>query len=118
LFAISVSEVLSTIGTSASSRRHSPEAAATGLGADEGLRSPMVLRRHGPREVDRSAGDMRVNIDAAGKNNQARRVDRAPAGNRGGETARIVDEQVADLAVDAVRGVVDGPSEDSKHHEA
>ena len=85
------------------------------LGANERLRAAMVFRRHRAGEVDRAAGDVRVNIDAAGKDDHPRRIDRPAAVDRRDESARIVDAEVFDLAVDAVGRVVDFSARDSKH---
>ena len=66
-------------------------------------------------EVERAAGDVRVDIDAAGKDDHAGRVDRAAAVDRRRRSCRIVDAEVLDDAVDAVGGVVDFSAGDSKH---
>ncbi len=60
------------------------------------------------------AGDMRVNIDAAGKDDQARGVDDAAAVDVSNDLA-VVDAEVLDDAVDVVGGIVDFAAGDAKH---
>ena len=50
-----------------------------------------------------AAGDVRVNVDAAGEDDHARGVDRAAAVDVGDDPA-VGDADVLDLAVDAVGG--------------
>jgi hypothetical protein len=94
---------------------HAAQAAAAALGADEGLRAAMVLGRHGPSEIDRPAGDVRVHVDPAGKNDHPRRVDRPPALERLAKAAAVVDIEVLHLAIDAKGRVVDLSARDAKH---
>ena len=74
----------------------------------------VVLRRHRAGEVERPAGDVRVNVDAAGEDDHPRGVDGAAALDVGDDAA-VVDAEVLDDAVDAVGGVVDFSAGDSKH---
>jgi len=86
---------------------HPAEAAAPRFGANEGLSAAMVFGRHRAGEIDRAAGDVGVNVDAAGEDDQAGSVDRAAGGDGAGEAAGVVDANVFDLAVDAVGRVID-----------
>ena len=74
----------------------------------------VILRGHRAGEVERGAGDVRVDIDAAGKDDHAGRVDRAAALDVGDDPA-VGDADVLDHAVDAVGGIVDFPAGDSQH---
>ena len=47
----------------------------------------VVLRDHGAGEVERGAGDVGVDVDAAGEDDHARRVDRAAALDVGDDPA-------------------------------
>ena len=66
----------------------------------------MILRGHRPGEVERGAGDVGVDIHAAGEDDHAGRVDHAAALDLGDDAA-VRDADVLDHAVDAVRGIVD-----------
>jgi hypothetical protein len=84
------------------------------LGVHELGGRALVLGREGAGEVERAAGDVRVDIDAAGEDDHAGGVDDASAVNVGNDLA-VVDADVLDDAVDIVRGIVDFAAFDSKH---
>ena len=95
-------------------RRGAADAAAAHGGAGERRVAAVVLRDHGPGEVEGGAGDVRVNVHAAGEDDHAGRVDGAAALHVGDDAA-IGDTNILDLAVDVVRGVVDLAALDAKH---
>src|SRR5215831_4778955 len=66
----------------------------------------MVLGYHRPSKVECCPCDVSVYIDAAGEDDHARRVD-GPAAIDTGYDLAVRDADVADLAIDAVCGVVD-----------
>ena len=74
------------------------------------------LRAHHPSRVDLRADDVTVHVDAAGHHHEAAGID--DSGRRGirfggrGHDAAAGDPEVADLAVDPVSRVVDGPAGD------
>src|SRR5579875_2796420 len=82
------------------------DTAAMPLVANVGSIAAMVLRNHRPREVERSAGNVRMHVHAAGENHHAGCVDSATALDTGHDTA-AGDADVADFAVDIVGGIVD-----------
>ena len=57
---------------------------------------------------------MGVHVDAAGKHDQPRRIERAAAGDVGDDPA-VRDADVPDLTVDAVGGIVHLPARDAQH---
>ena len=64
----------------------------------------MLLAHEEAREVDFAAGDMAVDVDGAGHDHEPAEID-TPAGGligRRGRDAAILDEEIADLALDAV----------------
>ena len=65
-------------------------------------------------EVERGAGDVRVDVHAAGEDDHAGRVDGAAALDVGDDAA-VGDADVLDHAVDAVGGVVDLAAGDPQH---
>ena len=75
----------------------------------------MVFGRHRPSEVDRTTGNVRVNIDTARKYNHPRCVDHAATVDRRYKVAAIVDAKIFDDAVDSVRRIVNFSARDSKH---
>ncbi len=95
-------------------RRHPANTAASSLRANEGLRAAMVLGRHRAGEVDRTAGDVRVHVDTAGKDHHPGCIDRSPLDCRRHKLA-VGDEQILDFAVDAVGWIVNGTAGDSEH---
>ncbi len=76
------------------------------------VRTNVALRRwssgdHGPGEIEGGPGHVRVDIDAAGKDDHPRGVDGPAAVDIStGNDAAIGDANVLDFAIDAVRGVV------------
>jgi hypothetical protein len=82
-------------------------------GADERRVAAVVFRDHGPGEVERRAGDVRVNVNAARKNDHARRIDGAIRLERRYDLA-IADVEVADDTVDAIGRVVNFAARDSE----
>ncbi len=90
------------------------DAAAADGGADRRVVAAVVLRDHGAGEVQGGAGDVRVDIDAAGEDDHAGGVDGAAALDLRDDAA-VRDADVADLAVDAVGGVVNPPVCDPQH---
>src|SRR4029079_19677599 len=83
--------------------------------ADESLGAAMVFGSHGAREVNRAAGHVGVHVNASGKANHSRGIDRAAATRGGDESASIVDEEIFDLPVDAVGRIVDFAARNTKH---
>ena len=75
----------------------------------------MVFRRHRASEIDRTAGHVRMYVDAAGKNDHPRGIDRPTAVDRGSKSTRIVDEEVFDFPVDAIGRVIDFSARNTKH---
>ncbi len=94
---------------------HSAQAAASSLCANERLSSTMIFGSHRAGEVDGAARDVRVDIHATRKHDQARRVDRSSARHRRGEPAAVVDEKVLDDPVNTVGRVVDFSTSNSQH---
>src|SRR5262249_4977645 len=94
--------------------RSPADSAAAHLGADEWLIPPVVLRDHGPGEVERSARDMRVDVYSAREHDHPCRVDR-PATLDLGDDPAITATDVPALAVDAVGRVVNLPALDPQH---
>ena len=78
----------------------------------------LILRHEAAREVESSAGDVRVNIDAAGEDDHPGRVDRSTGAGIGASAAHdasAVDANVLDDAVDAVGRIVDFSTSDPQH---
>jgi hypothetical protein len=71
----------------------------------------------GAGKVECGSCDVRVDIDAAGENNHASRVDRATACHAFDDAA-VVDGNIFDDAVDVVGGVVDFAAGDAKHEDS
>ena len=94
--------------------RDAAEPGATVRRVHERQRPPHVFRRQPAGEVERGAGDVRVDVDAAGKDDHPGRVDRAPAFDVGDDAA-VGDADVLDDAVDAVRRIVDLAAGNPKH---
>ena len=69
----------------------------------------MILRHQHARDGDLAAADVRVRVDAARHHDSA--VQRVLVGHsgigRGRNDAAVLDEDIADLAVDTVLGIVD-----------
>src|SRR5262249_19031256 len=86
-------------------RRRPADAAATDLGAQD-VMAAVIFGDQGAGEVERRAGDGGVDVDPAGKHNQAGRVDGPPALD-GLDDASTANADVANDAIDAVGGVVD-----------
>src|SRR3989442_1382567 len=84
-------------------RRRSPDAGAGVGGVHELARGALVLRRHRAGEVEGAAGNVRVDVNAAGEDDHTGGVDGAPAVNVGNDAA-IVHADVLDDAVDIVGG--------------
>jgi len=80
-------------------------------------RHALVLGDEAAREVERAAGDVRVDIHAAGHHDGAAGIDGASArGEIGlGDEAAVSNAKVRDDAVDPVGGIVDRPTGDAKH---
>ena len=95
-------------------RRRSADAAAAHGSANHGRIATVILGNHRPREIERGAGDVRVNINPARKDDHAGGVDGASAFDIGDDAA-IRDADVTDLAVNAVCRVVDRPALDPQH---
>ena len=95
-------------------RGRSADAAAAHRRADERGVAAMVLRDHGAGEVEGGAGDMGVNVHAAGENDHARRIDGAAVRHVGDDPA-VRDADVADLAVDVVGRIVDFAAFNPQH---
>ena len=91
-----------------------PMPAAALRRVQEGRGLALVLRRHRPGKVERGAGDVGVNIHAAGEDEHAGGVDHAAALDLRDDAA-VRDANVLDHAVDAIRGIVDLPAGDSQH---
>src|SRR5688572_18058745 len=72
----------------------------------------MFLRQETPCEVDAAAGDVRVNVDAAGHHDHSARVDLLCGGGDGVDDRAGVDTDVANVTVDAIGRVVDAPTSD------
>ena len=77
-------------------------------------RGALVLRDEPAGEVEGAAGDVGVDVDAAGKHDHAARVDRAAALDLSDDPA-IGDADVLDDAVDPVRRIVDLPAGYPQH---
>src|SRR4029079_1191348 len=86
---------------------HSAKSATTRFCADESLGATMVFGRHRASEIDCAAGHVGVHVNAAGKDDHHRGIDRPAAVQGSSESTRIVDEEVFDFAIDAVGRVVD-----------
>ena len=74
----------------------------------------VIFGNKAAREVERAAGDVRVDIDAAGEDDHAGGVNDATAIDVGNDLA-VVDADVLDDAVDIVGGIVDFAAGDAKH---
>src|SRR6185436_14105342 len=94
---------------------HASQTAAARFGPNKRLGAAMILRRHGAGEVDRSAGDMRVNIHAAGEDNHSACINRSATFDGGNKLPVVVDAEILDDTVDVVGWVVDLSARDAKH---
>ena len=74
----------------------------------------VVFRDHRPGEVKCGPGDVGMDIDPAGEDHHAGRIDGAPAFDLFNDAA-VRDADIPDLAVDPVGGVVDLPTRYPKH---
>ncbi|EEF21831.1 conserved hypothetical protein [Ricinus communis] len=76
----------------------------------------MIFGQQQPRQVCLAAADVRMQIDAARHHDHALRIVVAIDGAVGGrvDDAAIADIEVAQLAVDAVRGIVDAAASESR----
>ena len=75
----------------------------------------MVFWGHGPRKIDRSAGNMCVGVDTAGKHNHACCIQGSTTLYGLDEFSGVVDAEISNLAVDLICGVKDLAASYSKH---
>ena len=78
----------------------------------------VLLGKEASRLVDAAANHVGVNVDTAGHDDHARRVETRRVGRYRGDDAAILDADVLHLAVDAIHGVVyRTPSDPQRRHE-
>ncbi len=76
----------------------------------------MVFRRHRAGKIDRPAGDVRMHIDAAGKDDQATSIDHPRRSiARCSEPPGIINEQIPNDAINAISWIVNFAAGDTKH---
>ena len=76
----------------------------------------MFFREQTTRQVHGRAGNMGVNVDAAGHYHHAAGVNRPRARGNRRDDSSLLDADVSQVAVDAVCRIVDVPARDAKTH--
>ena len=74
----------------------------------------MLLRQHLARQIDLGTGDVTMDVDAAGHDHHARGVDAPGLGADLRNDLAVAYADILDLAVDAVRRIVDAAIDDAQ----